>query len=772
MRLRGLMIALLIACQAAVYSGGLSARLTLRETVDGFCRDHRLADLQVTFDPVRAGRLPGIDDIPGVKKAMARLAVRGAIRLADSSALAAVVIFVREGENPAIDTLRIEEGVFPNRARPGVAIERGLAEKGFRVGDTLAASVCGFTIAQPVVGIARSPEFLVSTANPETLIPVPGSLGVVYVPIEYCEKEIRALSGWFGGTDVVNQLLVLYDGPAAGQEDGILARLQGASLRVGEVLRRDQQFGVQFLEQDLKMFRVLVLALVAVFSIVTLVATALSVTRVVMSQRRELGALMALGWGRGAIAASCLRLGLALGLSGGLLGVAISPAVNRLLAATYASALGLPPVTPVFSARYMGEAALIGVLAACLAALVTAFALSRLTPAQAMRGCPARAPWFAAARLRSGSTIVRAARRNLLRRPALTAATVLLGALGIGLAAGFVVTLTSIIRSSDALLRGEAWDLTADFIEPLSAKESATLCRQAGLSGFTPTVGGYASLDFGEGRRDYRLVGLPPGAEKRTMRFTAGRGFSSADADELVLNSSFSEGAPPAPGARASVTVGGKTRRFTVAGLVSALSTGQAYAPIEAARRVLGLGNACSGFMAAMGEADAASARKTLYASGRVGRVTLRTELEAAIHAQLAKATRLISLAISLGAVVALALLINTMSMNILEREGELATLMSIGYGRCAISGMVLLEVIVMGLVSLALAPAVAAGIAALMNAALSRVWFRIDTVVTAGDLLRSLLPPFLLLPLAAAPALRRVFSLDIAQAVRSHAIE
>ena len=34
---------------------------------------------------------------------------------------------------------------------------------------------------------------------------------------------------------------------------------------------------------DLKMFRVLVLALVAVFSIVTLVATALSVTRAVMS---------------------------------------------------------------------------------------------------------------------------------------------------------------------------------------------------------------------------------------------------------------------------------------------------------------------------------------------------------------------------------------------------------------------------------------------------------------------------------------------------------
>lgn len=772
MRLRGLMIALLIACQTAVYSGGLCARLTLRETVDGFCRDHRLADLQVTLDPVSLRRLPKLADIPGVKETMARLAIRGAIRLADSSTLPAVVIFVKEGENPAIDTLEIEEGVFPTRGSPGVVVERGLKGKGFRVGDTITVSAYGFTVTQPVVGVARSPEFLVSTANPEMLIPVPGSLGIVYAPVECCEKEIRKISRRLGGADPVNQLLVLCDGPAPGPEGEILARLRGSSLKVEEVLRRSGQFGIQFLEQDLKMFRVLVLALVAVFSVVTLIATGISVSRAVMSQRRELGALMAFGCGRGAIAASCVRLGLLLGLAGGLAGVAVSPAVNRLLASTYASAIGLPPVTPVLSARVMGEAVLIGVLAACAAALAPAVALARMTPVQAMRGGAARVPWFAAARLRSGSTILRAARRNLLRRPALTAATVLLGALGMGLAAGFVVTLTSIIAGSDALLRGESWDVTADFIEPLSEKESAALCSRAGLADFRPLVGGYASLDFGGGPQDYRLVGLPPGPGKGTMRFTAGGGFSGAEADEIVLNDSFSVGAPPAPGAPVAVTAAGRTHRLTVAGLISALSTGQAYAPIETARRILGLEGRCSGFMAAVDGADAEAAEKTLYASGLVSRVTLRSELEAAIHGQLSKATRLIALAIVLGAVVAFALLVNTMSMNILEREGEFATLMSLGYGRRAISGMVRMEVLAMGLVSLALAPAVAAGIAALMNAALSRVWFRIDTVVTARDLLTSLLPPFILLPLAAAPALRHVFSLDIAQVVRQRAIE
>ena len=785
MRLRGLMIVLIIACQAAVYSGGLCARLTLRATVDGFCRAYHLADLQVAFEPVPSRRLPKLNGIGGVKKIMARLMLQGAIRLGDATTIPAVMIFVRAGENPPIDTLHIEEGAYPVRGRLGVVIERGLKGRGFNVGDMITVSAYGFTVTQPIVGIARSPEFLVSTANPEMLIQIPGSLGIVYAPVECCEREIQKLSRYLGWTDPVNQLLFLYDDARApgereksaagrGREAEILARFShaGAAIRIEGVLRRSEQFGIRFLEQDLKMFRVVVLALVAVFSIVTLIATGISVNRVVMSQRRELGALMALGYGRGAIMASCVRLGLLLGLAGGLAGVAASPAVNYLLASTYASALGLPPVTLVFDARVMVEAVLIGILAACAAAFVPAVALARRTPVEAMRGGAARAPGFAAARVRSGSTILCAARRNLIRRPALTAATVLLGALGLGITAGFVITLRSILDSSDALLRREAWDVVADFTEPLSANASAALCRRAGLADFMPLVNGYASIDLGKGPGDYQLVGLPPGSRMRSMRFTAGGGFSGADTDEIVFNASFSGDSPPAPGGAVVVTSGGREHRLTVAGLISALSTGQAYVPIETARRILGLGDRCSGFMARLGGVDAAAAEKILYASGRVSRVTLRSELEDAIHAQLAKATRLIALAIAMGAVVALAILINTMSMNILEREGEFATLMSLGYGRPALSGMVLVEVLALGIAALALAVPVAVGISHGMNAALGRVWFQIDTCVTLKDLLASLAPPFLLLPVAALPALRHVFTLDIASVVRQRAIE
>ena len=803
MKLRGLMILLVIACQGAIYTGGLCSKLTLHSTVDDFCNKYNLSDLQVTFDVTTASRLPKLEDIKGVKKVLPRLMTKGAIQLEDNTTSPAVIIFMRAGENPPIDTLDIEEGTFPTQADPGVVIERGLKAKGYNIGDEITVSAYGFASTQPIVGIARSPEFLVSTANPEMLIPTPGSLGIIFAPVECCEKEIKRLASRLGGADPVNQLLFLYDDSAPRQDQDfaprqaredkderdsdiqkrILARLSGpkTSIRILSVLRRNDQFGIKFLQQDLKMFRVVVLAIVAVFSVVTLIVTGISVNRVVLSQRREIGALMALGYGPGAILISYVRLGFTLGLGGGLVGVAASPAVNYLLAETYASAMSLPPVTLAFNAAVLVEGVLIGILVASAAAVVPVIKLVRQTPVQAMRGGADNAVQRvtvlakaagALSSLLSRSLPQRAAARNLFRRLTLTASTVLMIALGLGITAGFVITLTSVLDSSTALLQRNTWDIVADFREPQSGESGVALCKKAGLVDLELFVKGYASISFGERSGDYQLVGMPAGSKLSSFRLTDGRGFSGDDANEIMLNASFSDFAPPAPGDEVLIKIGGREHTLKVAGLVSSLSTGQAYVPIETARRLLGLEKKCSGFMAKLNGAGVAEAKESLYASDRVSRVTVRSELESAIDEQLAKATNLIALAVIIGSVVALAIVINTMSMNILEREGEFATLSSLGYGRPALARMVLTEVFVMGIAALVLAVPVAVGIARYMDAELSQVWFHIDTYVTLKDFERSLLLPFLLLPIAAVPGLLHVFRLDVASVVRQRVIE
>lgn len=789
MGLRGVMVALIIACQSAIFSGGFSAMRTLRRSVDSYCTAHNLADLQLSFAPTSAGRLPSLEGVGGIAKALPRLVLGGAIHLADGAMLPAAVVFIRAGENPAINTLDIEEGAIPADGGTGVVIDRGLRGRGYGVGDAITVSAYGVRSTRPIVGISRSPEFLASTANPELLVPIPGSLGVIYAPVESCGREIGALARYVGGADPVNQLLVAF--AAAGEGSGrpdreterrVVDRLSAAGIGIESVLRREDQFGIAFLRQDLKVFRALVLAIVGLFGVVTLAATGITVNRIAASQSREIGALMALGYRPTALVRSYLLLGLLLGSAGGLLGLAASPAVNRLLSGSYASAMDLPPLAFALDPAAMAVGLLIGMGVASAAGVVPVLGLAGLRPVQAIRGggraSALRRSAFVRAAMRRcgampGTLPQRAAARNLFRRPGLTVATILLLALESGVTAGFIVTLTSVIESSASLLRRYGWDVVADFTRPRACAEGIRMCERAGLSDPEPFVSGYASVrGGGGGAGDYQLVGVPARSRMSPFLVAEGAGFSGDDADEIIFNTAFADAPPAAPGDAVTVWAGGREQTLRVAGLVSVLSIRQCFVPIETARRILGLPGKCSGVMAGLGGIGRAEAEARLYASGDVGRVTAKAELEKAIGEQLAKGVGLIRIAIVIGSIVALAVVINTMSMHLLEREGEFATLIALGYGRLPLSRMVLAEVVAMGLAALLIAVPVALGVARCLNAELSRVWFRIDTSVGMEEFAMALLIPFLLLPLGAAPALRHVFGLDVAQAVRRHAIE
>ena len=713
--------------------------------------------------------------------------IKGAIHLEDKTSLPAVIIFVHAGKNPAINTLDIEAGSFPTHENLGVVIERGLKGQGYTIGKTITFSAYNTKATQPIIGIARSPEFIMSTANPELLVPTPGSLGIVYVPVECFEKEFAALSATLHGTEPTDQLLFLYDkdiSPEAKNtlQEALLDRLsdKNSGLRIREVLRRNDQFGIKFLREDLKMFDVMVLAIVGVFSVVTLMVIGISVSRLVLSQQREIGALMAFGYRPGAILLSYVRLGFLLGLTGGLVGVAISPAVNYLLAETYASAMSLPTLTLAFDPRFFIEGVLIVVVAASIAVVAPVARTVRLTPVQAMRESSAALSHYTASFARAAGTLTgllscslpqRAAIRNLFRRLKLTTATIFLIALGLGITAGFVMSLVSILDSSSALLQRNKWDIIADFREQLPDDTGIALCKDAGLTDHEPFVKGYASLSLGTRAVDYQLIGMPADSKLNSLRMTGGAGFSGNDADEIIFNPSFSDFTPPSVGDTVVMTSRGETFRLTVVGLFTSLSTGQAYVPIDTARRIMGI-KGDSGFMARLNGTGPAAAKTSLYGSHLVSRVTVNAELVRAVNDQLKKITELIVLAAFFGAFVALAIMINTMSMNILERESEFATLMSLGYGRMPLARMVLTEICVMGICALVLSVPIAFGIAHYMNAELSKIWFHIDTYVKVKDLALSLLVPFLLLPVAALPAMRHVFRINVALVVRKSTIE
>jgi putative ABC transport system permease protein len=117
--------------------------------------------------------------------------------------------------------------------------------------------------------------------------------------------------------------------------------------------------------------------------------------------------------------------------------------------------------------------------------------------------------------------------------------------------------------------------------------------------------------------------------------------------------------------------------------------------------------------------------------------------------------------------IMAFALLFNAMTVNVLERERELATMRSIGTGAVAIGRLITLESAILWL--LALIPGLLVGtfVAVEMGKALSVELFYLKITIAPANYILTSLGILLTMVLAALPAVRRVNHLNLAEATK-----
>jgi putative ABC transport system permease protein len=183
-----------------------------------------LADLDVRLQrPIQASVLAARARATGATLAETRLVLDGtAARGAERTA--AEVLGMRP--DARLDRLAIIQGRTLSEADPlGAAIEAQYAHtSGLRVGDTLQLAIGGRRLRVRVRGLARSPEYLLATADPQYLIPQPGSLAVVFLPR-------GALAAAVGAADQANDLVLDFPpGIPEGRELAVAAGLPVARL--------------------------------------------------------------------------------------------------------------------------------------------------------------------------------------------------------------------------------------------------------------------------------------------------------------------------------------------------------------------------------------------------------------------------------------------------------------------------------------------------------------------------------------------------------------
>jgi putative ABC transport system permease protein len=494
------------------------------------------------------------------------------------------------------------------------------------------------------------------------------------------------------------------DASGAAVEEARAAALAAGAL---DAYTLDEQPSNAALQEDVAGFAEMSVMFPAFFLIAAAFATYVMLGRMVAAQQANIGTLRASGFKSRTILWHYAAIGVAVGIAASIIGVIIGALLAEAITRLYTGALSIPAAVVDVRAGTVAIGLLTGVATGFLAAYLPARAAGRIPPAAAMRGplppsgggqsflervipplrgLPVR--WLSAIR-----GLGRSRRRSVASVVGVMLATMLvlvswafIDTVQVQLDRQFVH-----IQHYDAQLHvaGAAADAVAAEVATVDGVDEIELALVAPVSVVGPD-GSYTTT----------LTALQPGAEMHVLLGTDGSTLP-VPADGVVLGQALKGDLGIDVGDRVTLEVAGLLRLedVPVAGFVKEPLGTYAYTSLPYAVEVVG-----SSFGALLPEgASPANLLMLTFEEGIEGG-DMRTPLSAvegveafvdsdALYELAQEFMSLfyafVGVMIVLGGVLAFALIYNTMSANISERQGELAVLRTLGLSRRTIGWMV-----------------------------------------------------------------------------------
>ncbi len=748
-----------------------------RDLASSYARTYeelRFAEVTYAVAGAPASVAADLAAVPGVAAVTGRLVIDTGYELGPDEPVRARLIGLDPADQPAVNRLYLAAGRFlrPDEPRSAVLEATFARFHGVRPGDRIHPILNGEAVALDVVGLGHSPEYLIVSPSQQEILPTPRTFAVIFLSL----AELQALSGQ---PDAVNNIAFRFTADAdreavAAQLDRILAPY----VIEATVWREDNPSNAA-LQQDIAGFRELANLMPGVILLVAAISVYVMLGRMTQSQQPQIGLMRAIGYSRRSVLFHYLAHALTIGLIGLLPGLVLGAALAGTITGTYATELGIPLVETRFHPDLMVQAAALCGLMFTLAGLGPARASARLAPAQAMRLDPARSlvrgrrsflerlvhPWLV------WPLWLRLPWRNAFRLRRRAVAT----GLGILFAYVLVLMVWGMMDSMNLMLRRqfvdiERWDVMVAFAQPQADAALARVRAWEGVGRVEPLIQLPATLQTGEAERDLLLIGLEPEQQLHGLQVPAGQsGPEALEKGQIILTRGLVEQLGLVPGDEVQLVTLLGTRRFALGAVADEFMSAVAYASRDA---LLAGGPVPGAYFNALylqvESARAPAVKNDLYHLPGATSVQLKTDSARDLRELMGLFYAFTAVMLVFAVGMAFAVLFNAMTVNVLERQRELATMRALGTDHRGIAIQLILESLLLWLVVLAPGLLLGHWVAKQMGRAFSAELFVFDVhispwsdVLTAGGILLTMF-------LAAWPAIRRVNRLNLADATRT----
>ncbi len=737
MKGQSLAIALVIASGVATYIMSLSTLNSLQETQAAYYDNYRLGDVFASLKRAPESLKSRISKIPGVENVSTRVASEIRLEVTGfSEPITGRLTSISDSPGsagPLLNRLYLKEGRLVKEGTSGeVVISRSFSEAhDLKPGDKLKATINGRQKSLAIVGVALSPEYIYQI-KPGSLIPDFERYAIIWMGI----TPMRAAFDMEGAFNDV----VLSTAPKANiaeiidRLDDILDPYGG----LGSYGRKDQ-LSNRYLSEEFKMLSQMATIFPVIFLGVAAFLLNVVMTRLVSTQREQIGLLKAFGYRNIDIALHFIKfvfLVMAVGLTGGIIaGIWL----GRNLSEMYMVFYRFPFITYELRPSVIASAALITSIAVLTGTLFAIRRASAMPPAEAMLPEPPvsyRETIVERLGLKNlfsqpGRMII----RHIERRPVKSALSVI----GIGFACAIMMMGTYFDDSVDMMVENFALsnreDITVTFTEPASTKALYELMALPGVEYAEPfrTV----PARFVYGHRSYRAAveGIPAEGELSLLLNEEMKQIS-IPGDGIVLTDHLGGILGVSPGDILTVeTLEGdrRVREVMVSALISEFIGVSAYMEIGALNRFMGEGNVISGVNLDIDSEYRGSINRRLNETPRVAGTDDKLVRIQNVYDTMGEQTAIFTFFITiLAGTIAFGVVYNSARIALSERSRELASLRVLGFTRGEISFILLGEQAALTLAAIPVGFLLGRWLCAGLNASLQTDLFRIPLVLNA----------------------------------------
>jgi len=725
-------VAFIIFLGVCVFVCGYEAYLNLDVSYNAFFDRTNMGDYWISVDKIENRAVKEMNEIPGVT-ANGRIIGDVNIDMGNETGekVAGLVISLPSDDYPELNTVQMESGkYFSSRFGRELMVEKHFADyHNIQPGDWLTIERGGSRSRFKVMCIAVSPEYLWVTKSPQEPMPSPRTFGVFFMPKSTAE-DLFAMKGMSKeivlsvapGVDkgqvldeVENILRRHHINRLTFEDDPVVVRTRKIDIvrgvRTAYMTEMKDLPGIQLLRQDLEGFAMLAYLFPLLFLTMASLSIYVLLSRLIESQRIQIGLMRAMGYGRLSILFHYLGFALIVGVTGSVLGVVIGHLLANGLTGIYVSELNIPTVVVQTHWDVIAAGMLIGVIVALVAGLIPAWFTLRIQPAEAMRpAIPASGnrllmrilafllgplPYALKVPLRN---IFRNVRRSIFMAAGVASAVIL-----ILVSMSFVDAVDStfsmqfdVVQRYDALvhLQGLGSASTAGWIRHLDGVEETAAVFDIPYR-----------IQYDEHTVDTSIMGLPTGSSM--YRLVTADGYAiDVVSDGILLPISFRErlGAEIGDTVQLQPLTGvvGETEK-RLAGYIQTSIGAKAFMPLREVQKLQDDLGAATGVFVKFNGPPSEETLKRLYDNPDVAAVELVSDSKALMYEMMEFFWIMIGFMLMMGIALGAAIIFNGVTINVLQRTREMAVMRAIGLGDFVLMNMISLENFLIGLVGVAM---------------------------------------------------------------------